>query len=441
MSHQAMRERAARVVRRLRDAGHVAYFAGGCVRDMVMNILPKDYDVATSATPQDVAGLFDRTIATGAQFGVMIVVTDGQNVEVATFRSDEEYADGRHPIRVEFSGEKEDAERRDFTINGMFYDPIEERFIDYVGGREDIRRGIIRTIGDPYQRFKEDRLRLIRAVRFSARYGYAIEEETRRALVALAGGITLVSAERVREELVRILTEGPARRGVELLHDTTLLAQILPEVAALEGVEQPAEFHPEGDVLTHTLVMLEHMRSPSPELAMAVLLHDVGKPHTLTRADRIRFHGHAPVGAQIAEEVCRRLRFSNKQTAQIVDLVGEHLKFMHVQEMRENKRKRLFRKENFAEHLELHRLDCLASHGNLDNWEYCLRKLEEYRSEEIHPPRLLGGDDLIAMGYRPGPRFREILTAVEDAQLDGTISTSDEARELVKTRFPLESES
>jgi len=433
-----MKDRATYVVRKLRDAGHVAYFAGGCVRDMVMGVSPKDYDVATSATPPEVAKLFDRTISTGAQFGVMIVVLDGQNVEVATFRSDEEYADGRHPIRVKFSGEEEDALRRDFTINGMFYDPIGERIIDYVGGRDGISRGIIQTIGDPFGRFNEDKLRLIRAVRFSARYGYPIEEGTRQALVALASGITQMSPERIREELVRILTEGPARRGVELLLETTLLGHILPEVAALEGVEQPAEFHPEGDVLTHTLIMLEHMQSPSAELAMAVLLHDVGKPPTLTRTDRIRFHGHTPLGAEMAEAICQRLRFSNKQTAQIVDLVREHLRFMHIQEMRENKRKRFFRKENFAEHLELHRLDCLASHGNLENWEYCRQKLEEYGTEEIFPPRLLGGDDLIAMGYEPGPRFKEILTAVEDAQLDGTIKTKEEARELVRTRFPLD---
>ncbi len=434
-----MKEGATCVVRRLRDAGHTAYFAGGCVRDMVMGTIPKDYDVATSATPGEVAKLFDKTISTGAQYGVMIVVLDGQSVEVATFRSDEEYADGRHPVRVEYSGEREDALRRDFTINGMFYDPIGERIIDYVGGREDIGKGVIRTIGDPFQRFNEDKLRLIRAVRFSARYGYGIEKETWQALVALASGIVQVSPERVREELVRILTEGAPRRGIEVLKETALLPHILPEVAALAGVEQPAEFHPEGDVFTHTLLMLENMQSPSPELAMAVLLHDVGKPPTLSRADRIRFNGHASLGAEMAEAICRRLRFSNKQTARIADLVREHLRFMHIQEMRDNKRKRFFRKENFAEHLELHRLDCAASHGNLENWEFCLRKLEEYGTEEIHPPPLLGGDDLIAMGYKPGPQFREILTAVEDAQLDGTIRTKEEAEELVSTRFPRES--
>ena len=431
------------MVRHLREQGYQAYFVGGCVRDLLLEREPADYDVTTDATPEVVLGLFPRTLAVGAQFGVVLVVEDGQQIAVATFRNDGPYPDGRHPQQVSYTRDpREDVLRRDFTINGLLYDPLpsapaQHRLLDYVGGEADLRAGLIRTIGEPADRFTEDRLRMLRAVRFAARFGFRIEDATWEAVCISHAGIAQVSRERVRDELLRILTEGCARRGFELLDASGLLADLLPEMAAMKGVEQPPEFHPEGDVWTHTLLMLEKLSSPTPPLALGVVLHDVGKPPTFRLAERIRFDNHAPVGARMAERICERLRLSRRDTEQVVALVEHHLRFKDVMQMRPAKLKRFLQMEGFEEHLELHRLDCLSSHRNLENWEFVRRKLAETPPEEIRPRPLVTGDDLIALGYQPGPRFKEILRAVEDAQLEGEVRTNEEAVALVRRQFPL----
>ncbi|MGH7273642.1 MAG: CCA tRNA nucleotidyltransferase [Nitrospiria bacterium] len=437
-----MLEYAKKIVESLRRAGFKAYFAGGCVRDQVMGREPQDYDIATDARPEAVMRLFPKTIPAGISFGVVIVLDGPYQFEVATFRSDGQYLDGRHPVEVHFSDEVEDARRRDFTINGMFYDPIDGRIVDYVEGQTDIKAGLIRCIGDPRERFAEDKLRLMRAVRFAAQFDYKIESRTYQAILDLASQITIVSAERIRDELSKTLMGPRPAQGLRMLHQTVLLKAILPEVCAMEGVEQPPEFHPEGDVWTHTLLMLEKMDPGSNfELALSVLLHDVGKPPTFsppkTEKDRIRFDNHCQVGAQMSEGICSRLRLSRKQTEKVVELVREHLRFKDVRQMRESKLKRFLRGEHFPDHLELHRLDCLASHGDLSNWEFCKQKLEEIGPEEMRPERLVTGDDLIRMGYVPGRLFSEILTAVEDAQLEGQVKDREAALELIEKRFPL----
>ncbi|MGB0035644.1 MAG: CCA tRNA nucleotidyltransferase [Candidatus Acidiferrales bacterium] len=438
MSARALAEK---ICRTLRDAGHQAYFVGGCVRDILLKREPADYDVSTDATPDRVQDLFPRSLAVGAQFGV-IVVTDGDDqVEVATFRSDIGYSDGRHPDRVVFSASaEEDVQRRDFTINALLIDPRSDEVLDFVGGRADLHAGIIRAIGDARERFREDKLRMIRAVRFAARFGYAIQSATFGAIQKLAPDIVQVSAERIREELTKLLTEGRAHRGFELLDESRLLGELLPEVSQMKGVEQPAQFHPEGDVWTHTLLMLQQLNAGcSTTLAWGVLLHDVGKPPTFTPANgpggRIRFDQHVEVGTRMAEEICRRLRFSNEDTEQVAALVANHLRFKDVAQMRQSTLKRFVRLNRFEEHLELHRLDCLSSHRNLDGYEFVRRFLAETPPTEVHPPRLLTGDDLKAMGFSPGPAFKEILEAVEDAQLNGKIHTPEEAHRFVKETY------
>ena len=426
------------MVETLHQARFKAYFAGGCVRDRIMDRQPGDYDIATSARPEEVTDLFAKTVPVGISFGVVIVMEGPYQFEVATFRSDGQYLDGRHPVQVHFSGEEEDAHRRDFTINGMFYDVLQDRIIDYVGGRQDIKAGLIRCIGRPRERFQEDKLRLLRAVRFSAQLGFQIEPQTYETLCGLADQMTSVSAERIRDELLRILTGPRPVEGMRLLRETGLLKVLLPEVAALEGVEQPPAFHPEGDVWVHTLLLLEGLKpGASPELALGALLHDVGKPPTFSIRDRIRFDNHCAVGAKMSERICNRLRLSRKQTDKITELVREHLRFKDVRQMRQSKLLRFLRGEHFPDHLELHRLDCLASHGDLSNWEFCRQKLNEVGPEELRPQRLVTGRDLIEMGYEPGPRFSEILTAVEDAQLEGRVQAREEVFELIQHRFPL----
>ncbi len=435
-------------MRALRDAGHQAYLVGGCVRDIVLGREPADFDVATDATPEQVMRLFPETYGVGAQFGVVLVPVDvGQPssagpIEVATFRSDGLYTDGRHPDQVTYTRDpREDVQRRDFTINGLLLDPLNnDEVLDYVGGRSDLEAGIIRAIGEPARRFAEDKLRMLRAVRFAARFGYSIEPETFAAIREQAREIEQVSRERVRDEIVKTLTEGRARRAFELLDETGLLSAMLPEVAAMKGVEQPPQFHPEGDVWVHTLLLLNGLRAGcSPTLAVGVLLHDVGKPPTFRRGpDRIRFDGHAEVGAKMAEEICRHFRFSNDESEQITALVANHLRFIEVQRMRESTLKRFLRLPKFEEHLELHRLDCLASHGGLDLYEFVRRKLEQTPPEQIRPRPLLTGDDLIAAGYTPGPRFKRVLAMVEDAQLEGTLADKAAAMEFVRQRFPVE---
>ena len=433
-----MKTTAQEIVKILSGAGFKAYWAGGCVRDMLMGIKPLDYDIATDAPPEQVMKIFKKTIPIGASFGVVKVLYDDFEFEVATFRSDGKYIDGRRPVEVNFSSEKEDAFRRDFTINGIFYDPAHEKIIDYVNGQADIKNNIIRTINDPKDRFSEDRLRLIRAVRFAAGFQYEIEPHTYNTIKELAETILQISAERIRDELRKMLTGVHPAESIQLLDEVGILKVILPEVTAMKGIKQPEEFHPEGDVWIHTMLMLKKMTSPSFELAMGILLHDVGKPSTFSMEDRIRFNNHCEVGARMTEEIGKRLRFSKKQIEHIAELVLHHLRFKDVQKMRESKLKRFLRLPNFADHLELHRLDCLSSHGNLDNWKFCKQKLSELKPEEIKPKPLINGHDRILMGYTACPAFRKILTKVEDDHMEVTIKTRNEELKFVHDISPLE---
>lgn len=444
LKFNSLGQAALEILTRLRHEGHQAYLVGGCVRDLVMGQAPKDFDVSTSATPDQVVKLFPESLTVGAQFGVVIVPRDGGNVEVATFRSDGLYADGRHPSAVRYSKTaQEDVQRRDFTINGLLYDPETQSVLDYVEGQADIRARRLRTIGDPTLRFSEDRLRMLRAVRFAARFQFTLDPAALDAIQKLAPEIGDVSAERVRDEIVKILTEGQARRGFELLDETGLLKQVLPEIKTLQGVQQPPEFHPEGDVWIHTLMMLEGLSTPvnletvTPTLALGVLLHDVGKPPTFTIRERIRFDNHVEVGAKMAEEICGRLRLPARDIERVVELVRHHLRFKDFPKMKRSTQLRFIRMDGFREHLELHRLDCLSSHRNLENYEMARRMLEETPPEEVKPAPLLRGDDLIARGYKPGPLFKTILRTVEDAQLEGKIQTREDALRLVGHQFPL----
>lgn len=435
------RQSAERICARLQAAGYQALFNGGCVRDIIMGRPAYDYDVSTDATPDEVLQLFPESIPVGVQFGVVIVVEDAVQVEVATFRSDIGSADGRHPERVEFSkSPEEDVRRRDFTINGLLMNPRGAHVLDFVGGRADIRDKVVRAIGDPELRFEEDKLRMLRAVRFAARFGYAIEADTWAAIRKLNHEIRQVSRERIRGELSKMLREGEARRAFELLDETGLLREVLPEVSRMKGVAQPPQFHPEGDVWTHTLLMLEKLPPQVPEtLAWGVLLHDVGKPPTFRPpsgpGDRIRFDEHVRVGVKIAEEICDRLRFSKEDTGQIAALVDNHMRFKDVPGMRDSTRKRFARLPHFEQHLELHRLDCLSSHGNLETYDFVKEFLANTPAEAVQPHRLITGEDLKTMGFRPGPAFKEILASIEDAQLEGKIATREEALDLVRSRF------
>ncbi len=495
-------EAALKIVNTLRARGHEAYFAGGCVRDLLLGREPADYDVATSATPDVVLEMFPRTFAVGAHFGVVLVAPESDDAgfvtEVATFRSDLAYSDGRHPDGVRYTKTaEEDVQRRDFTINGLLLDPLRafpqglkpETFwagrdvraeartlqekakeasstsraaenaapsaqndssrgeraslrgavLDYVGGLEDLDAGVVRAIGRAEQRFEEDHLRMLRAVRFAARFGFELEANTRRAVQVLASRIHAVSRERVRDELTRMLTEGHARRAFELLDETKLLNEVLPEVARMKGVEQPPQFHPEGDVWLHTLMLLEQLEPGCSEtLAWGALLHDVGKPPTFKRApDRIRFDGHVEVGVAMAAEICRRFRFSNDEARQVLALIENHMRFMDAHRMKESTLKRFFRLPRFEEHLALHRMDCLAASGHLENWEFARERFFSMPEAVVRPKPLITGRELIAAGYPPGMRFREMLRAAEDAQLEGAVATTEEALKLVREKFPL----
>ena len=429
---------ALRVVETLRQAGFQALLAGGCVRDLALGRVPKDWDVATDAEPEEVAALFEHTVAVGAQFGVSVVMLDEGDYEVARFRRDGPYRDGRRPASIELADARADAQRRDFTINGLLYDPENGAILDYVDGQRDLHAGIIRAIGDPTARFAEDDLRLLRAVRFAARLGFTIEPATWDALCARAGCIVGVSAERLRDELTLLLTEGGARCGLRLLDQSGLLQAVLPEVAAMRGVPQEAEFHPEGDVWTHVQLLFEYLDKPSAELAWSALLHDIGKPSTMVRAERIRFHGHDAVGAEMAAAICGRLRMSNEARRLICTLVADHMRISHVRQMRPSTLARLLREPHFPELLQLHRADCLASHGKLDLYEFCQEQLAALKGEHLRPPALLTGADLIALGFAPGPLFREILTAVEDAQLEGQLDSYRSALRFVQRKFSAE---
>jgi poly(A) polymerase len=399
-----------------------------------MGNIPQDYDVATDALPDQITTYFPQSERVGAQFGVVLVRgKEGAQVEVATFRSDGLYTDGRRPDRVEFETDpRQDVLRRDFTINALLENPIDGEIIDFVGGGQDLAKGIVRAIGDPERRFREDHLRMLRAVRFAARLEFTIDPLTMAAIRKLALQVRSVSAERIRDELVRILTEGHPRRGVELLDESGLLEIVLPEVKRLQGVEQPPEYHPEGDVWTHTLTMLDMLDRPSRTLALGVLLHDIGKPAMFRVAERIRFDGHVEAGVEIACRILERLKFSRAETEQVLALIDNHMKFKDVLQMRKSTLKRFMRLPCFDEHLELHRIDCLASHGNLDNWEFVKERLEETPQEDLHPARLLTGRDLIAAGFRPGPKFGRALEEVETAQLEGQITTREQALALAR---------
>jgi poly(A) polymerase len=426
------------IVQTLRRAGFTAYYAGGCVRDLLRGEEPKDIDVATSAHPADVQALFSRTYAVGAHFGVIVVLIDGMQFEVATFRSDGAYVDGRRPQEVVFATAEEDAARRDFTINGMFYDPVAQEVIDFVGGRADLDARLIRAIGDPAQRFSEDRLRMLRAVRFATTLDFEIEPATWQALVANAGAITQISAERIRDELVRIFMSPQRVRGWDLLDQGGLMQEVLPELTALKGCEQPPQFHPEGDVFTHTRIMLELLPAEvSLPLVLSVLFHDIGKPPTATVDEdgRIRFNGHDRVGAEMTEALMQRLRFSRAEIDATVEAVRQHMVFKDVPNMRVAKLKRFMARPTFEDELELHRVDCASSHAMLDNYEFLLRKREEFANEPIIPPPLVRGDDLIAMGLRPGPQFSEILEGVQTRQLEGALRTREEALDWVRSNF------
>jgi poly(A) polymerase len=429
-------EHAAReIARRLRSAGHSAYFAGGCVRDLLRGHIPKDFDIATDATPEIVQKIFARTYAVGAHFGVIVVLENEFQFEVATFRSDGAYLDGRRPVKVHFASAEEDAARRDFTINGMFFDPEKNEVIDFVGGRSDLERKLIRAIGDPAQRFAEDRLRMLRAVRFATVLGFEIDAATWEAMKASSGSISEISAERIREELVRIFLSPNRVRGWDLLDGSGLLRAILPELEVMKGCEQPPQFHPEGDVFKHTRIMLEMLPAEaSLPLVFSVLFHDVGKPPTATvDADgRIRFNGHDRVGAEMTEAIMERLRFSRAEIDVTVEAVRQHMVFKDVPNMRVAKLKRFMARPTFEDELELHRVDCASSHAMLDNYEFLLKKKEEFAHEPIIPPPLIRGDDLIALGLKPGPKFGQILEAVETRQLEGALKDRDEALEWVR---------
>ena len=437
-----MEQTAREICSRLRGSGHIAYFAGGCVRDMVRGCAPKDIDIVTDARPEQVQKIFLRTHAVGAHFGVIIVVENEFQFEVATFRSDDAYLDGRRPATVHFSSPEEDAQRRDFTVNGMFFDPENNTVIDFVGGRADLEAKLIRAIGQPAQRFSEDRLRLLRAVRFATTLDFQIEQKTWDALVANAPAITQISAERIRDELVRIFLSPHRLRGWDLLDASGLLRAIMPEIESMKGCAQPPQFHPEGDVFQHTRLMLELLpEKVSLPLVFSVLLHDVAKPPTASvdETGRIRFNAHDRVGAEMTEQIMERLRFSRAEIDATVEMVRQHMVFKDVPRMRVAKLKRFMARPTFEEELELHRVDCASSHAMLDNYDFLVRKKEEFANQPIIPPPLVTGDDLIALGMKPGPKFGEILEAVETRQLEGTLKSREEALDWLKHEYSVES--
>ena len=432
---------ATQVVRVLSGAGYAAFWAGGAVRDKLLGGLHSDIDIATSALPDRVARLFPQAVLVGKSFGVARVPCCGHWYEVATFRKDGVYLDGRHPERVSYSSDPEtDARRRDFTVNALFYDPIGDRILDFVGGQEDLERRLIRAVGNPLDRFQEDRLRLLRAVRFASQLDFRIEEGTWEALCAEASKIREISGERIRDEILRILGRPRASTAFRLLSQAGLLREILPEVERMRGVRQPEEFHPEGDVFDHTMLLLDRLENPTPELAMAALFHDIGKPGTFAELDRIRFNNHDKHGAGLFDRIASRLRLSQQEAGRVRNLISKHMCFRNIPQMRRSKRKRLLRSEFFPDLLELHRLDCLASHMDLDVYEFCKREMEATPEEELRPPRLVTGRDLIELGLQPGPLFAEILVAVEDLQLEGEIATRESAIAFVRGKYPSSTE-
>lgn len=427
---------AVEIIGKLQEEGHIAYLAGGCVRDMLRGEIPKDYDIATSALPEQITSIFSKTREVGVHFGVVIVIKDNQAFDVATFRNDGSYNDGRHPEDVTFSTPEEDTARRDFTINGIFFDPISQKHIDFVDGRSDIEKKVVRAIGDPDLRFQEDHLRLLRAVRFAARFNYEIEEKTWKSIKLNASGISKISKERVRDELTKILLNENRVLGFDLLVDSGLMVHIIPEILQLRGCEQPPQFHPEGDVFVHTRLMLSLLKdNPSIELVLSVLLHDIGKPSTYSfdeAAGRIRFNGHDKLGAEMSNQILRDLKFSNSIIEDVVQMVANHMTFKDVQKMRQSKLKRFMSRSTFSDEKELHRVDCLGSWGGLDNYDFLNEKMIEFANEAIIPAPLLTGKDLIEFGWAPGPNLGETLNSVQDLQLEGTLNSKEEALEWIK---------
>jgi putative nucleotidyltransferase with HDIG domain len=432
----SQKEKAIASVKRLREAGYESYLAGGCVRDMLLGKTPQDYDITTNARPDDVVKIFPQTVPVGAQFGVILVIVESEPFEVASFRYDGPYLDGRRPAQVRYGSLAEDIFRRDFTVNGMVYDPMTDQMIDLVGGQKDLNSKLVRAIGNPRSRFEEDRLRMIRAVRFAASLDFTIETETFAAICELASSITQISWERIGEELTRILTEGGAKAGFELLDRTGLLKVLLPEIDAMKGVEQSPDYHPEGDVFTHTMLTLDHLDSPTETLAYGCLLHDVGKPACIRRDEaRLTFYGHTEKGAAMAEEVLKRLKRSRATRERVAYLVRNHLRHLQAPQMRLSTLKRFLGEDGIDELLELTRIDALSANGDLQHYRFCMEKLAELKTEEIHPEPLLRGRDLIAMGFSPGPNFHEILKQVEEAQLGGELSSREQAMAWVEKHY------
>lgn len=434
----SQQDKALHIVQRLREAGHQAYFAGGCVRDRLLGRQPVDYDIATDAAPESTQALFPHTLPVGSKFGSVLVVLEGDPFAVTTFRFDGPYLDGRHPVHVRYGTLEEDVRRRDFTINAMMYDPVEDRVIDLVNGREDLRKGVVRAVGDPHERFSEDRLRMVRAVRLASGLGFAIDEPTLAAIRSHAPTVTRVAWERIGVEVTRTLMEGGARRGFELLDETGLLEAVLPEIAAMKGVDQTPDHHPEGDVFVHTLTLLGHLRGPSETLAYGCLLHDVAKPACRqTVGDRVTFHGHPEQGAAMAAKILRRLKRSRAAADRVAYLVRCHLRYTQAPKMRLSTLKRFLGEDGIEELLELCRIDALSSNGDLRYYDFCQRRLAELGQDDVRPEPLLRGRDLIRLGYAPGPSFSAMLGAVEEAQLDGILRTREQAEAWVRESYPL----
>ncbi|MCH7504978.1 CCA tRNA nucleotidyltransferase [PVC group bacterium] len=427
------------IINKLKKRGYKAYLVGGCVRDLVMKCPPIDYDITTDAHPDDIRKIFKKCNFIGAKFGVVRVIVNKKEYELATFRKDIGYRDGRHPTKIRFTNEKEDVLRRDFTVNGLLYDIDKKSIIDYSQGQKDIKKRLIRTIGEPAKRFKEDYLRMLRAVRFSVQLKFKMAPQTLRAIKSCSKNISKISAERIRDELIKILTGPDPEKGLILLQKSGLLKHILPEIELMIGVKQPPQFHKLGDVFNHTLGLFSYSKNLSCTLAFGALLHDVGKPKTQTIKDRIRFDGHVEIGCLMAHNICMRLKLPLNTTEQIGELVKNHMRFIDVKKMRESTLKRFLRMDHFDDHLELHRLDCLASHGDISNWRYCRKKLKQFKAlsakEVLRPPPLISGHDLIRMGLRPGPQFKIILNELETLQLESKLSRKQDALNYVKSKY------
>ena len=426
------------IINELKNKGHEGYIVGGAVRDLCMNFSPNEFDISTSATPEEIQKIFKKTKLVGQSFGVILVIIENMFFEVATYREDMEYYDGRHPVEVKYTkNSKIDVMRRDFTVNGLMLDPNTWEIIDFCNGLNDIKEKVLRTIGPPKERFQEDNLRILRAIRFSNKYDLAIEENTRKEILNTSDRIINVSIERIREEFTKIITNKNPGRGIKLLSEFGLMKHIVPEIDDLKGVEQPQEFHPEGDVFVHTCLVLDKLGdNNNVTLALGGLFHDIGKPSTYSKTDRIRFNRHEYVGASMAEKICKRLKFSNKQTSDVKLLVSEHMKFGNIKEMRKSTFKRFISMENFDLHLKLHKADCLASHGDLRLFDFTINKINELSNEPIKPKPIINGNDLISLGLKPGPKFKKILSELFDEQLEGNILNHEEgvslANELIK---------